>query len=692
MPAVSVVIPTYNRARDLERALASVRAQTFTDWEAVVVDNHSTDDTDSVVSRFGDPRIKLHKIHNDGIIAASRNLGIHRASGDLIAFLDSDDWWTTDKLAKSLPAFAAGADVVYHDLCAVFREHQRLLWRTASTRQLTTPVAEDLVAGGNALVTSGVTMRKSVLDRIAGFSEKRDWIGMEDYDAWIRASRVTDRFVRVPGRLGYHWVGGGNTTNARRTLALLGVFEAEHGAHFRSSHPEAPLYWVDYQRCRSSIELGDLEAARESIRRVPLTGVRPAMALRVVGTRLQIAWNRLRSLAPDANQAEAASSGGAKATRPSRPPARPGPSGRMKVLFIAPLPPPVTGHSLVSRALLDDLSQRHSVSVVDLSTNSQHDGRVTAKRSAAVARSLVDVLRKLPGSDAIYLTISESVAGNIKDLLIYALTTGKLSRLVIHLHGGTIGRELFDRLPWLRAANRFFLRRLGGVVVTGPSHLGIFEGMIDAHRVHLVPNFADDGLFVSEVAIRQKFSSSSPLRVLYMSGMTELKGYDLLADACLRLPPAVQGNIVVDFAGQFASPTAETAFREKIQRVPSLRYHGMVNGEAKRALFAAAHVFCLPSGHFEGQPISILEAYASGCVVLTTTPGGVLDIFTPGVNGFAIEPRTAEAISTLLTQVFTERTTLLPIAVANSRLATERFRVATYTTAVRRILESRAAS
>ena len=73
-PLVSVVIPTYNHAHFLGVALESVIDQTYTNWEAIVIDNHSTDDTDAVVRSFKDSRISLLKIHNDGVIAASRSL------------------------------------------------------------------------------------------------------------------------------------------------------------------------------------------------------------------------------------------------------------------------------------------------------------------------------------------------------------------------------------------------------------------------------------------------------------------------------------------------------------------------------------------------------------------------------------------------------------------------------------------
>ena len=83
-PLISVVIPTYNRAVDLERALKSVQAQTFTDWEIIIVDNHSVDNTDKVVVNFNDPRIKLFNIHNNSVIAASPNVWIYEAFGLLL--------------------------------------------------------------------------------------------------------------------------------------------------------------------------------------------------------------------------------------------------------------------------------------------------------------------------------------------------------------------------------------------------------------------------------------------------------------------------------------------------------------------------------------------------------------------------------------------------------------------------------
>ena len=125
-PLVSIIIPTYNRAEDLKRALQSVFDQTFTDWEVVVVDNHSIDNTDSLIESFNDPKIRLFKIYNEGVIAASRNLGLKHALGEYVAFLDSDDWWHPQKLEVSLKYLELGADVVYHSLFRVKKTNQKI--------------------------------------------------------------------------------------------------------------------------------------------------------------------------------------------------------------------------------------------------------------------------------------------------------------------------------------------------------------------------------------------------------------------------------------------------------------------------------------------------------------------------------------------------------------------------------------
>ena len=94
--------------------------------EILIVDNHSTDNTDSVVKSFDDPRVQFFRNHNEGVVAVSRNFGLKHAVGEYIAFLDSDDWWHPQKLEVSLKYLERGADVVYHDLFRAKKSNQRI--------------------------------------------------------------------------------------------------------------------------------------------------------------------------------------------------------------------------------------------------------------------------------------------------------------------------------------------------------------------------------------------------------------------------------------------------------------------------------------------------------------------------------------------------------------------------------------
>ncbi len=359
----------------------------------------------------------------------------------------------------------------------------------------------------------------------------------------------------------------------------------------------------------------------------------------------------------------------------------------MKILLIVPLPPPVTGHSLASQTLVDALHGDHEANVVNLSVGSCNDGRVTARRIREVGKVLAAVWRRRAPADAMYFPISESVAGNLKDVLVYVLCAARLDRVFVHLHGGTIGRELFERRPFVRNLNGYFIRRLGGVIISGPSHVEIFEHMIDRQRIHIVPNSAGDDLFVGEAEVLDKFANTQPLRVLYLSAMTAEKGCRDLLDGWLGLNDEVRGKIQLDFAGRFDTEADRRTFIERIAGLGGVCYHGFVEPEQKRRLFAQAHIFCLPTRMSEGQPISILEAYASGCAVITTGQPGICDVFTDAVNGYEVTERSPASITEALARAAAGVDAIRCMAVENRRAAGQRYRATAFTSAVRGILE-----
>lgn len=99
---VSIIMPSYNTAKFIEETIDSVLAQTYTEWELIIVDDCSTDNTDEVVAKYTDSRIRYLKNEKNSGAAVSRNRALREAKGRWIAFLDSDDLWTAEKLEKQI--------------------------------------------------------------------------------------------------------------------------------------------------------------------------------------------------------------------------------------------------------------------------------------------------------------------------------------------------------------------------------------------------------------------------------------------------------------------------------------------------------------------------------------------------------------------------------------------------------------
>jgi glycosyltransferase involved in cell wall biosynthesis len=199
VPRVSVILPTYNRARELPRAILSVLDQTFDDLELIVVDDASDDDTEQVVRKLGDPRIRyLRHDHNRGG-GAARNTGIEASEAPWVGFQDSDDAWLPAKLETQIAAIDAAPAEVGAVYCSYWRLH-------AGGRRVLTPPAGVPPRSGRihlALLresfigTPALLARRDALDRVGLFDERLP--RFQDWELMIRLSRDFEvRFVDQP--------------------------------------------------------------------------------------------------------------------------------------------------------------------------------------------------------------------------------------------------------------------------------------------------------------------------------------------------------------------------------------------------------------------------------------------------------------------------------------------------------------
>jgi glycosyltransferase involved in cell wall biosynthesis len=249
MTFFSVVIPNFNSGKCLSRALQSVVNQTTTNWEIIVVDNNSTDESRHAVSAFNDSRIRQIQINNEGIIAKSRNLGVEMASGEYIAFLDADDFWSDTKLSTTDEIIhKTKSTLMYHRLRRI-PEKKRLRPNIGNRYPKGMP---NLLVQGNRIPNSSVVAKKTLVTLVGGIDESRSLIASEDFDLWIRLMNAGAKLHFEPTVLGSYEESPTSANNAERRVQSAVALLAKHDV---SVFPG----WL-----RIAIEMGGVKLTDES--------------------------------------------------------------------------------------------------------------------------------------------------------------------------------------------------------------------------------------------------------------------------------------------------------------------------------------------------------------------------------------------------------------------------------------------
>ena len=203
----SVVTSVYNGQNFIERAVRSVMSQEFNDYEYIIVDNGSTDDTAVILNRllqeYREKDLKVITLKENRGISGGRNEGIAETSGKYICFLDADDYWYPNKLDEVYKVIKADASV---DVVCHWEEHiEEEIKRIGKYRELhLIDSYEDLLFNGNCLSTSATTVKADLMKSINGFDLKLK-SGEEDYDCWLRLAKTGAKFYSLKKPLGV-WI------------------------------------------------------------------------------------------------------------------------------------------------------------------------------------------------------------------------------------------------------------------------------------------------------------------------------------------------------------------------------------------------------------------------------------------------------------------------------------------------------
>jgi glycosyltransferase involved in cell wall biosynthesis len=191
-PAVSIILPTYNGLPYLREAIESVRAQTFVDWELIVIDDGSTDGSVRWLESLGEARLRILASEHIAHRARLRNRGIAAARAQWIAFNDSDDRWKPNKLERQLDYHAGRPELQwsYTGRAVVdadgkpFNHPQHKPWQPHSGR-----IVLPLLAFEAQIALPSVLVHRSLMARVGGFADQR-W--GEDYELWIRLAQAAE--------------------------------------------------------------------------------------------------------------------------------------------------------------------------------------------------------------------------------------------------------------------------------------------------------------------------------------------------------------------------------------------------------------------------------------------------------------------------------------------------------------------
>jgi len=188
-PFVSVIMPTWNRAHIIEKAIHSVLGQTYSNLELLICDDGSTDNTYELIQSIADDRIKwLPAKKNSGKPSVPKNRGIKESNGEWIAFLDSDDQWLPDKLELQIQALAktnlkASCTNARRIVNGIDKDEPFIFWNRAKI------TFKDLFFG-NLVINSSAMFHRSLIDKVIGFPEYMTIA--EDYALWLRVATFTD--------------------------------------------------------------------------------------------------------------------------------------------------------------------------------------------------------------------------------------------------------------------------------------------------------------------------------------------------------------------------------------------------------------------------------------------------------------------------------------------------------------------
>ena len=322
------------------------------------------------------------------------------------------------------------------------------------------------------------------------------------------------------------------------------------------------------------------------------------------------------------------------------------PNRTQKILFLGSLPPPYIGPTLATEVILNS-SLKNRFHLIHLDTSDHRSlktlSQIDFQNIYGAVRSYFQLLVRLVAErpDVVYIPISQTTIGYLRDsfYILVAKIFGK--KVICHLRGGHFKRWYDSSSRLTRLYVRCCHRRVDGQIVLGENLRSLFECLMPAKRIFVVPNGKDYLISADPRPVTNR------MRVLYLSNFIASKGFGDLLEAA---PIVLEKTQSVEFllAGEAVdSRTQELVdqYRKKFAHLP-VTIRNTMTGSEKQQAFAHSDIFVFPTYYPpEGHPWVIIEAMAAGLPIISTDQGAITESVIDGVNGFIVEKKNPQQIA-----------------------------------------------
>lgn len=325
-----------------------------------------------------------------------------------------------------------------------------------------------------------------------------------------------------------------------------------------------------------------------------------------------------------------------------------------KILIIGPFPEPTTGVSLANKVVSGILGEEQDYVVTNLNTSfNKFDEKIGEFSWDKLFFNLKFSLSifKIFGKDVIYITPGQTFFGVAKYFLFFILPWLLGKEIIFHVHGNHLGKEYSQLSGIKKKVFHFILSRAKKGIVLSKSLTCNVTPFVPENGVFVLNNFAQDFKVFSNL---EPTLDKKGLRIIFLSNLMKEKGINDLLEALLVLES--KGiKYEAKIAGNIDAENKEYV-KSKLDKLKNTEYIGVVHGQDKVNLLSWGNVFVLPTYYqMEGQPISILEAMASKCIVVTTNHAGIPDVISNNVHGLFVEKQDPDSIVEVMETIIAKK-------------------------------------